>query len=307
MNSSNISSIREQLIDFKRRFDYFNLAQLLDYFAIFGGAGEGLRFDFFEDLDQSIERIYGIEYAHSQEWIYPSYLLDEPYSRLLIAVARGDGKLHNVLRRARLDERIGGRIINELIRLGILRFELSREASLRPRKGRYLPKELRSYRIQDKLRFCKPFERFWFAFVAPFSKQLERANRDLMMSEYRKHGDRAFSLIFEQLSGELLRLYFEKKDPLLSIGSYWDFHNEFDILADTKSGELILGECKYKGRPVSAKELQKLRQKARVSKLKVDRYAIFSLNGFSRELKELEMPDLLLFEMGDFGRLLEPF
>ncbi|ADV46405.1 DUF234 domain-containing protein [Nitratifractor salsuginis] len=297
--------IRQQLIAFQQRFPYLSLAQLLEYFAVFGGREEGVHFEFFEDLEQSVERIYGRKYARSREWIRPSYLLEEPYRRLLIAVAKGDGKLHNVLRRARLDERTGGRLIDELVCLGVLRFEESREAPLHSRPGRWLPRELRRYRIQDKLRFRRPFDRFWFGFVAPFAGDLERGKTQRFMEGYRQHRDRAFSLLFEQLSAELLELHFAGEDPLSSLGSYWDLHNEFDLLVLTESGELILGECKYKGRPVCAKELHKLREKAKVSGLKVSRYALFSLSGFSRELRERRQGDLLLFELEDFRRLLE--
>ncbi|MCK4441964.1 MAG: hypothetical protein KAU90_08145, partial [Sulfurovaceae bacterium] len=79
---------------------------------------------------------------------------------------------------------------------------------------------------------------------------------------------------------------------------------EFDILATTEDNKVILGECKYKNRRVCKSELSKLKQKAEVSSIKVDTYALFSKNGFSNELIHNNNKDLILFELKDFKKLL---
>ena len=300
------ASIRQLFLGFHRRFPYLSMPSLLEYFAIFGGVKEGIRFDFFEDLEQSVERIFGREFTVSSEWVEPGYLSEEPYRRLLTAVARGDGKMHGVFRQARLGEKVGGAIVDEMVHRGVLRLEESREAPLRPHPGRPIRKELRRYRIQGKIRFRRPFDRFWFGFVEPFRRELEHGESGAFMENYRLHRERAFSLVFEQLSNDLLELHFARKhDPLLSKGSYWDRHSEFDLLAHTREGRLILGECKYTGRPVSAGELKKLREKAETSGIRADLFALFSRCGFSRELRQRQERDLLLFELKDFEVLLE--
>jgi len=282
------------------------MQSLLEYFSIFGGVEEQVAFDFFEDLDQSVERIFVREFEQACAWVEPAYLSDDPYRRLLTAVARGDGKMHGVFRRARLSESVGGALLDEMVRRGVLRLEESREAPLRPHPGRPIRKELRRYRIQGKIRFRRPFDRFWFGFVASFRRELERGESGGFMENFRQHRERAFSLVFEQLSNDLLELHFARReDPLLSKGSYWDRHSEFDLLAHTRNGHLILGECKYTGRPVSAGELKKLREKADISGIRADRFALFSLSGFSRELRQRKEEGLLLFELKDFEALLE--
>ncbi len=279
---------------------------LLEYFSIFGGVEEKVHFDFFEDLEQSVERIFAEEFEMSSQWVEPAYLSEDPYRRLLTAVARGDGKMHGVFRRAHLSESVGGALLDEMVRRGVLRLEESREAPLRPQPGRPIRKELRRYRIQGRVRFCHPFDRFWFGFVEPFRRELQRGEPALFMENYRQHRERAFSLVFEQLSNDLLELHFARRqDPLLSKGSYWDRHSEFDLLAHTRKGHLILGECKYTGRPVSAGELKKLREKAATSGIRADCFALFSRSGFSRELGQRQEKDLLLFELKDFEVLLE--
>jgi UDP-N-acetylglucosamine enolpyruvyl transferase len=88
------------------------------------------------------------------------------------------------------------------------------------------------------------------------------------------------------------------------MGSYWDVNSEFDILAKTIEGKRVVGECKYKNRRVCKSELTKLKQKAEVSGLNADTYALFSKSGFSNELLNSGDRDLLLFELEDFRKLL---
>jgi hypothetical protein len=208
-------------------------------------------------------------------------------------------------RRAGLGEGTGGSVLHELVDRGVLLLEHSREAPLRKIPGQPIRREYRGYRIQDKARFRRPFDRFWFGFVEPYAGELARGEGGRFLENYRQHRERAVSLVFEQLSNELLELHFAAFDPLLSKGSHWDFHSEFDLLAHTRSGRLILGECKYTGRPVCRSELKKLREKAETSGIRADLFVLFSRSGFSRELRESGERDLLLFELKDFGKLLE--
>ncbi len=260
--------------------------------------------DFFDDLDEVILHQVLVNIKAFEASISPSYLLDRPYRNLLIAVARGDGKLLNVFRRARVNETSGGEIISELVDLGILELEQSREAPLKEHPKQKIKKHLRSYRIQAKARFKIPFLRFWFGFVEPYKRDIEQGKTQPFLENFAQHQDRCVSLAFEQLSGELLKRHFANTDPLVIGGSFWDRHSEFDLLCISKSRKVILGECKYKGRKVCKNELNKLKEKALQSGIPVDIYALFSKNGFSNELRQSTEEGLLLFELEDFKRLL---
>ncbi|RUM71600.1 MAG: hypothetical protein DSZ09_02805, partial [Sulfurovum sp.] len=107
------------------------------------------------------------------------------------------------------------------------------------------------------------------------------------------------SLVYEQLSNDLLIHYYANKSPIISAGSYWNIYSEFDILAVNKEKKIILGECKYKERNVCKNELTKLKQKALESGIKVDIYALFSKSGFSKELLQMQSNTLLLFDLDD--------
>jgi hypothetical protein len=180
-----------------------------------------------------------------------------------------------------------------------LKVEISRESPLRIHPKHKLKKEQRSYRVQDKLRFVQPFMRFWFGFVTYYRKDLALGKGDAFLENFEKHYDRLRSLVYEQLCDALLTQYYEDKNPLISRGSFWNIHSEFDILAVTKDKKVILGECKYKDRKVCKNELTKLKAKALESGIKVDVYALFSKSGFSNELLQLQDENLLLFDLND--------
>ncbi len=280
------------------------LEQSIEYFSILGGIEEDIEFDFFEDVFEMVESNFVKHFSKFQDLVSPSYLLESPYSDLLIAVARGDGKFYSVLRKAKLSESAGERLIDELVELHILKIEFSRESPLKTHPKHKVKKELRSYRIQDKLRFVHPFMRFWFGFVMYYKNELMRGNATPFLENFEKHYERLRSLVYEQLSNDLLIEFYQSKEPILSSGSYWNVYSEFDILAVTKSKKIILGECKYKDRTVCKNELTKLKQKAAESGIKVDVYALFSKSGFSKELLGMRDEKLLLFDLNDLQMLL---
>lgn len=298
-------SIKTLLQRFHKDFPYLEWEQVLEYFAIFGGLEIPLEIEYFDDFFRVIEKHFVEDFEKYQQHISPSYLLENPYRGLLIAIASGDAKYYRALRKAKLSEALGERLIEELIASKIVFIEYSREAPLRVHPKHKLKKEYRSYRIQDKIRFTQPFMRFWFGFVAPYERDLLGAKKERFMQNFRQHYERLRSLVFEQLSNALLIEYFKEKNiRLVSHGSYWNIYSEFDILALSQDKKIILGECKYKERVVCKNELTKLQQKAHASNIKVDIYALFSKQGFSKELLGMLNQKLLLFDLKDLQKLL---
>jgi len=252
-----------------------------------GGIGKNIELDYFDDVFSMVESNFVQNFSKFQTLVSPSYLLESPYREILIAVARGDGKLYSVLRKAKVSEALGEKIVQELVSLNVLKVEVSRESPLRTHPKHKLKKEQRSYRVQDKLRFVQPFMRFWFGFVTYYKKNFE------------KHYDRLRSLVYEQLCDALLVQHYAVSNKIVDSGSFWNIHSEFDILAVSQDKKVILGECKYKDRKVCKNELTKLKAKALESGLKVDVYALFSKSGFSNELLQTQSEDLLLFDLND--------
>lgn len=275
------------------------LEQAVEYFSILGGMGKNIELDYFDDVFSMVESNFVQNFAKFQDLVSPSYLLENPYRDVLIAAARGDGKLYSVLRKAKLSETVGEKIIQELVELNVLKVEPSRESPLRSHPKHKLKKEQRSYRVQDKLRFVQPFMRFWFGFVMTYKKDLLAGKGDAFLQNFEKHYERLRSLVYEQLCDALLVEYYADTSPIIESGSYWNIHSEFDILAVNQDKKIILGECKYKDRKVCKNELSKLKAKAEQSGINVDVYALFSKSGFSNELLQTKDDQLLLFDLED--------
>ncbi len=275
------------------------LEQAVEYFSILGGIGKDIELDYFDDVFSMVESNFIQNFSKFQALVSPSYLLESPYREILMAVARGDGKLYSVLRKAKLSETLGEQIVQELVDLNVVKVEASREAPLRIHPKHKLKKEQRSYRVQDKLRFVQPFMRFWFGFVTYYKKDLALGKGDAFLANFEKHYERLRSLVYEQLCDALLTQHYEDKNPLISGGSFWNIHSEFDILAVSQDKKVILGECKYKDRKVCKNELTKLKAKALESGINVDVYALFSKSGFSNELLQTQDTNLLLFDLND--------
>jgi len=291
---------------FFRHFSYLTLEQAIEYFAIFGGVEESVTLGFFDDTLSMVQVNFIEQIEASQSLVSLSFLMESPYRELLIATARGDGKLYNIIRKAKLCESVGEKIIAELIDLGVLKVEKSRENPLRLYSKQKIKKDLRTYRIQNKLRFQTPFLRFWFGFVEPYKEAIQKGKSELFLDNFINHYERLRSLVYEQLCNDLLVPYYQNRQTtLLSLGSYWDHCSEFDILAVSAEHKIILGECKYKDRKVCKNELNKLILKATQSQIPVDTYALFSKSGFSNELLQQQNDRLLLFDLNDLKMLVE--
>jgi uncharacterized protein len=253
-----------------------------------------LELDYFATLFEFIENKFLHNFETISLQIEPTYILESPYREVLMAIAKGDGKIYSSIKKAKLNEHLGENIIEDLTKLGIIRLEESKEVE---------SNSFKRYRIQSKLRFKKPFLRFWFGFVEPFRKELEAGVYENFIANFKAHYERLRSLIFEHLSEEFLLDYYNNKGiNIIFSGSYWDKDNEFDIVAITESKEIILAECKYKDRKVCKNELTKLKLKAAQSNLTAKHWVLFSKQGFSMELKNSKDKNLLLFDLQDLSQ-----
>jgi len=290
--------MRDILSDHFKSFHYsypfFEMDSLVQFYCIYGGATNAIGLNPFSILEKSVAADFSSHFLALQSNIFPSYLLEEPYLSLLKSISRSDGKLNNVLRRARLGSKLGGELIGQLVKQDILYIENSREQPIRKSPKESIKKSLRGYQIQPKVRFIKPFYRFWYAFVEPYRFNLLKGETAKFIQNFNQHKDKAFYIVFEQLSNAWLREKYASVDPIISEGGFWDYKNEFDILHITTSNKIIIGECKFKSKKVTAKELVKLKHKAKESGIKADKYVLFSRSGFSNELIGLKDKNLIL-------------
>jgi hypothetical protein len=207
---------------------------LIDYFSFFAGISSNI--DLSVDIFEYIRDYFMPHISSFEQNIKPSYLLDSPYRELLIAIAKGDGKLFGGVKKARISESLGEELVQQLCDLNIVYLEESREMLLGLAEGQH-----KSYRMQSKIRFKTPFYRFWFGFIEPFRYEIAKGDYDNAMDYLLAHYERLRSLIYEQLSNEMLIDFFSANDTqIISSGSYWDRNNEFDIIAITTNRLQVL-------------------------------------------------------------------
>ena len=234
----------------------------------------------------------------------PFFILQEPYSKLLTILARGDGKLYSSLHKAKIGDSFGQEMILELIENKIIYMVNSREKPIKEFEKQLIKKEYKDYKIEPKLFFYKPFFRFWFSIIHPSIDKYGYINKEKVLYFFNRYNKRLKSLIFEQLSIELLKEHF-KDDKIVEVASFWDRFSEFDIYAKTANNKKIIGECKYTNRQLTKAQIVKLEKKISQSNLEYDFLALFSKSGFSNEINRLNRKNLLLFKLEDFNRLLK--
>jgi hypothetical protein len=279
-----------------------SIEQLIEYFSVFGAFKHEI--DITLPIDELIVNAVLDNYGKLYNEV-SSITLDEPvYQRLLTAIATGDRRFHSACRRAHISESMGAGIVEYFCEIGILRIERSRE--MPPKKihpKQRLKREVARHRISDKLRFNSPFLRFWFYFIAPFHNKIETGNFDPVIKLFNEQHYSFTGFIFEELSLEMLhRRYLD--NPLVSAGSYWDRQVELDILAKTKSGKIIVGECKWTNTKINKSELTKLLEKCKTASITPDVIALFAKRGFSNELLRMKSDQLQLYSAEDFSDLL---
>ncbi len=292
---------------FHRHFPHLEIEQLIEHYAVFGGLEKYLTLNFSDTLKTSIRLNILERYRFLKTKVLPPIGFDDESRRMLRAVAVSDGKTINVLRRASLSRQQGHGTYHALRRIGILHKELSRETQPTPTyTHKKLPrkKEVRRYRIQDRIKFSHPFHRFWYTFVEPHAHSIEAGDYEPFFKEVAESLDRYVSFTFEELANALITQTFDAKDPVTEKGNYWDRHNEFDLLAKTVSDRIIIGECKWKSHKICKSQITKLKAKCERSGIKPHYYALFSKSGFSKELQNCKDPTLLCFDLNDFERLL---
>lgn len=230
---------------------------------------------------------------------------ESTYHAILTGIARGDRRTHSAFKRARISEKTGDQAIHYLCQTGIIELEPSRENPLEKEyPNQKFKKEIERHQISDKLAFTTPFMRFWFSFVSPMYRGIEKGEYNELKRRFRDREQSFSSLVFEKLSIELLRKEYEN-DPIVEVGSYWDRQVEIDILAKTASGKIVAGECKYTNTKVNKSELSKLQEKCALAGFEADEFVLFSKRGFSNELTSSKDEKVQLYSLNDFKKLLD--
>ncbi len=293
----------EQFRSFYARHYPDDMEKQIEYFSIFGGLGKEI------DIDKPLEELIVSEILdnygqlHNALW---GLLLDESqYARLLYVLATGDRRLFKAFNRAGFNNKNGGVAIDFLQNNHILEIQHSREKNPREtHPNQKLKREDARHRISHKMRFTKPFIRFWFYFIYPHAREIEQGIYENVIKRFQMHQHSYTSLVFEELS-ELLLDYYTRDEEILTSGSYWDANVEIDLLAITKTQKIYVGECKWTNHKINKKELHKLYDKCTRLEISPTKILFFSKRGFSKELLGMQSPTLSLYSAEDFSILLK--
>jgi AAA+ ATPase superfamily predicted ATPase len=162
----------------------------------------------------------------------------------------------------------------------------------------------RSTNAAKKLIFTTPFLRFWFAFVSPIYKGIKEGKYAEFNTKFENRENDFSDFIFEELALEYLDTIF-KDDPLDKLGKYWDDNTQVDLVARTKSGKIIAGNCKYVNSKIKKNKLTKLMSSCENIGLEANIFILFAKNSYTSELKALKSENVKLYNVKSLKGLLK--
>ena len=225
------------------------------------------------------------------------------YNSIIEAVALGCTKLNDISVKSLVDDTSKTSVyLKNLMELEIIKREFSVDDGIKERANT----NRGLYRLTDN------FFRFWYAFVFTNISELESGDVDGVFNYSVKPVLHEFaSLVFEDVCREYVReLQKSGKLPFRykTMGRWWGRttvrrkdstevqETEIDLLAvSSKSDQYLVGECKFKGRPLSYADYLDTAAKLMQQQEKADfYYYLFSESGFDERLTEEALEDLFL-------------
>ncbi|WP_435181275.1 ATP-binding protein [Halorussus sp. AFM4] len=247
-----------------------------------------------ENIQQTILSRHGT--LHDE----PDYVLrmelTEPtrYFSILEAIAGGSTSRNEIAGTTGIDYNQLSKYLNRLSRLRLVDQHVPiTEQKERSKRSRY--------RIRD------PFFRFWFHFVYGTSEQYDEFGGDAYDVLIKPEMANFVSRSFEELCCSALRSLYPEY-TITKTGQWWYGEHEIDVVGLTAGETLIAGECKFQQSPLGYDALSKLER--HVDELRwtpndgssrVEKYALFSRNGFKQSVREAaaERENLRLFSVED--------
>jgi len=293
--------IKLKQIPFRHYHEFFpdkSEKELIEYYAITGGVPKYIElFHESEDVYTAIEE----NVLSKSSFLYdePNFLLQREvsevgsYFSVIKTIAAGNRKLSKIAAALELKQTGLTKYLRTLMDLDILEREVpvTEENPENSKRG--------LYRIRDN------FILFWFRFIFPNLSYIESGHAELAMKKIRANLiDAHIAYIYEDIckekmwelgAGDTWDFHFNR------VGRWWNNNTEIDIAAlDKEGGNAVFGECKYWTGKVGMDVLRNLEQKAgqvewNKSERK-DHFILFSVNGFTDELRELSRirKDLIL-------------
>jgi AAA+ ATPase superfamily predicted ATPase len=147
-----------------------------------------------------------------------------------------------------------------------------------------------------------PFFRFWFRYVYRERVHLERGDTATVRQIVEDQIETLAGLAFEEICRvRVWELAAEDEIPFRPerVGQWWDAQAQVDVAAASDE-YVLLGECRWRSRPLGLEVLAELKRKAaRVPGNRRQVLALFSRAGFTEPLQEQAATEgVLLFDLG---------
>lgn len=267
-------------------FPEYSVEDKVISYAILGGIPHYLsQFDPAESVASNVKRRIlargSALYSETEFLMHQEFRETATYNAIIQAVALGATQLSDIANRTMVPAQKASVYLNNLIEVGILEREFPVGTKLVEHS-----KGMRGlYQVSDD------FFRFWYAFVFPNRSDLEAGDingvwdRDVwpMLHDFAATPFERICAAWMREESIAGRLPFRARD----IGRWWDGQDEIDVAAtSTADKQLIVGECKFRNKPVDINVLRTLQTKSDRISASRKYYYLFSLSGFTSALEE---------------------
>lgn len=286
--------IKLKQIPFKNYRDFFEKEldekRLIEKYAVTGGVPKYIESfetnkNIFEEIQENV--------LNKQSYLYeePMFLLKNEvtdvgsYFSIIKSIAMGNKKLGNIASNLSTNPTNLTKYLETLINLDILEREvpITEEKPEKSKKGQY--------NIKDN------FINFWFKFIYPNKAFIELDENEIVMKKIKQNFiDNFVSYVYEDICRQKLleqSINDETNTFYDKIGRWWSNNEEIDIVGlDTTGNKIIFGECKYyTNKKMDVEVYFNLKEKAKhviwKNENRKEKYILFSINGFTKELIEL--------------------
>ncbi|RLT40401.1 MAG: ATP-binding protein [Chloroflexi bacterium] len=197
------------------------------------------------------------------------------YFSVLQAIAGGRTRLNEIAQSAGISTSSISFYLNTLQEMGLIERAVPATESQAHKSKRGI------YRLLDH------YFRFWFRFVFPNRSLLERGEVEQVRAQIEAELEQFVGLAFESICREFVWRQYQKGRLAFapqSVGGWWDNNEEVDVVA-IGDDAILLGECKWTGKPMGENLLADLERKAqlvtRQGTWRSVSYALFSRSGFT--------------------------
>ena len=263
---------------------------LIEKYAVTGGVPKYIEnFNTSKNIYSEIKE----NILNKQGYLYeePIFLLQNEvvdvgsYFSIIRSIAAGNRKLGNIASNLSVSPTALTKYLQILINLDILEREVpvTEENPEKSKKGQY--------KIKDN------YINFWFKFIYPNKSFIEIGEEEIVMKKIKENFvDNYVPFIYEDVCKEKLwdmNLKGDLKVTYDKIGRWWNNKEEIDLVGiDTTSNNIIFGECKYyKNKKMDIDIYYNLKEKAKQVSWKkesrIERYILFSINGYTEKLLKL--------------------